>query len=49
MNNPAGRDWKTTALYAFIAGTPSGRTSPENWRAADRPLAQVIAGLAAED
>jgi 3-hydroxyisobutyrate dehydrogenase-like beta-hydroxyacid dehydrogenase len=37
------------ALYAFIAGTPSGRTSPENWRAADRPLAQVIAGLAAED
>ena len=37
------------ALYAFIAGSASGRTSPEDWRAADRPLAQVIAGLATED
>jgi 3-hydroxyisobutyrate dehydrogenase-like beta-hydroxyacid dehydrogenase len=37
------------ALYAFVAGTAPGRTSPEDWRAADRPLDQVIAGLAAED
>ena len=37
------------ALYAFIAGTAPGRTSPEDWRAADRPLDQVIASLAAED
>jgi 3-hydroxyisobutyrate dehydrogenase-like beta-hydroxyacid dehydrogenase len=37
------------ALYAFVAGTAPGRISPEDWRAADRPLDQVIAGLAAED
>ena len=35
------------ALYAFVAGTAPGRISPEDWRAADRPLEQVIAALAA--
>jgi hypothetical protein len=37
------------ALYAFVAGTAPGRISPEDLRAADRPLEQVIAALAAAD
>jgi 3-hydroxyisobutyrate dehydrogenase-like beta-hydroxyacid dehydrogenase len=37
------------ALYAFIAGTAPGQTSPEDWRAAGHPLDQVIASLAAAD
>jgi len=37
------------ALYAFVAGTAPGRTSPEDWRGADRPLDRIIADLAAED
>ena len=37
------------ALYAFVAGTAPGRTSPEEWRAAEHPLDQVIASLAADD
>ena len=36
------------ALYAFVAGTAPGRTSPEDWRATERSLEQVIAALAAE-
>jgi 3-hydroxyisobutyrate dehydrogenase-like beta-hydroxyacid dehydrogenase len=36
-------------LYAFVAGTAPGRTSPEDWRAANRPLAEVVARLAAAD
>ena len=37
------------ALYADIAGTTPGRTSPEDWRAAGHGLDDVIASLAGED
>lgn len=34
------------ALYAFVADTPLGRSTPEDWRSAGRSLDQVIAALA---
>jgi 3-hydroxyisobutyrate dehydrogenase-like beta-hydroxyacid dehydrogenase len=37
------------ALYAFVAATPLGHTSPEQWGSARPPLDQVIASLAAID
>ena len=37
------------ALYAFVAASAPGRSSPEDWRTADHPLDQVIASLAAAD
>lgn len=37
------------ALYAFVAGTPLGRTAPEEWRANRGLLEQVIAELARSD
>ena len=36
------------ALYAFVAGTPLGQSSPEQWRAAGGSLEPVIAALAAQ-
>jgi hypothetical protein len=34
------------ALYAFVAGTPLGQVSPEEWRAQRGSLQQVVADLA---
>ena len=34
------------ALYALVAGTPLGETSPEDWRRRARTFAEVVDGLA---
>ena len=34
------------ALYALVAGTPLGETSPEDWRRRARTFAEVVGGLA---
>jgi 3-hydroxyisobutyrate dehydrogenase-like beta-hydroxyacid dehydrogenase len=34
------------ALYALVAGTPLGETSPEDWRRRARAFAEVVGGLA---